>query len=295
MQSWWSLNSRLRPICIVQPTSAEQVSSTVKTLASSGGRFAIRSGGHAPLKGGNNLDDGVTIDLTYVHNETLYNPETKVVSIGPGQRWGQVLEQLGKHNVAVPSGRDGNVGVGGFITGGGITFYSGKYGLACDNLVNAQVVLADGRIVDANHSSHSDLFRALKGGKATAGIVTRFDLPTMPKVDVWGGIRFVGIEHADSCADHLVNFTKTYRQHAANACLIATMYGLEYMPGLSIMQMIVDTDGTENPPAFEDTLALPAKVEDVKRRSMASLITDYALPPGSRYVTPSFVLLAPLP
>ena len=70
---------------------------------------------------------------------------------------------------------------------GGISFYLGQRGFACDNIINMQVVLADGSIVNANALQHPDLFRALKGGSNNFGIVTRFDLRTYPQGQLWGG------------------------------------------------------------------------------------------------------------
>lgn len=70
---------------------------------------------------------------------------------------------------------------------GGNSFHSARVGFACDNVVNYQVVLASGAIVDANSNTNSDLFKALKGGSINFGIVTRFDMKTLPQEDFWGG------------------------------------------------------------------------------------------------------------
>lgn len=282
--TWWAVNSRLRASCIVQPTSSEQVSVIMKALGAAGtGKFAVRSGGHAPWAGGSNVEDGVTIDLTHVHSEAKYDPVTKIASLGPGQRWGDVVEQLAKQGVAVAGGRDADVGVGGLITGGGISYQSGRYGLVCDNLVNVEVVLADGTIVNANETSYSDLFKAIKGGKSNVGIATRFDLTTFEYREPWGGLRLVEYQYADDCADHLVSFTTRYHEHPEAAFLVGFVYGTAGVSALKAMQLYVDTDGKDSLPVFQKPLALPAMVHDIRPRPMKAMISDYMMPSGSLY------------
>lgn len=89
------------------------------------------------------VEKGVTIDLGLMAKST-YDTETKVVSIQPGSRWGGVYETLDPFNVTVPGGRVAVVGVAGFLTGGGNSYYTGRKGFGCDNVVNFEVVLADG-------------------------------------------------------------------------------------------------------------------------------------------------------
>lgn len=97
----------------------------------------------------------------------------------------------------VPGGRVGNVGVPGLLLAGGITFYGNQVGWACDRIVNYEVVLSSGDIVNANSSSFPDLFWALKGGGKNFGIVTRFDIETIPSPKVWGGPYMISPEHMD--------------------------------------------------------------------------------------------------
>ncbi|GAB1214093.1 hypothetical protein ATERTT37_003252 [Aspergillus terreus] len=175
VHSYWAVNVQLEPACIVQPHSADDVAAVVQILTSAGGdspcKFAVRSGGHMTWAGSNNIETGVTIDLQMM-NSTIYNEEAKVASILPGARWESVYKTLEEYNVVVPGGRTGPVGVGGFLLGGGNSFHAARVGLACDNIINYEVVLASGRIVNANIESNTDLFKALKGGGNNFGIVT---------------------------------------------------------------------------------------------------------------------------
>ena len=109
-------------------------------------------------------------------NATSYDSDTKLASLQPGSMWRDVYNTLTPHGVTTPGGRADLVGVGGFITGGGYSFYHGARGFACDNVKNFEVVLADGRIVNANVDENGELWRALKGSSGNIGFVTRFDM-----------------------------------------------------------------------------------------------------------------------
>ncbi|KAH7224441.1 hypothetical protein B0J15DRAFT_518487 [Fusarium solani] len=173
-QSYFSVSSQLQPYCIVQPETAKDVSVIVKTLAyDTKCNFAIRSGGHT-VWAANNINDGVTIDLGLM-NKTTYVKKTKVAQIQAGSIWREVYEALEPFGVTAAGGRTSTVGVAGFLTGGGNTVYTARRGFDCDLVDNFEVVLADGRIANANKDSNSDLWKALKGGSANFGIVTRFD------------------------------------------------------------------------------------------------------------------------
>lgn len=127
--------------------------------------MAILSG-HTQSAGSNDIHKGVAIDLGRMTNVT-YDAHFKLASIQPGLRWGDVYQELLKYDVRVTGGRDGNVSIRGFLTGGGNSYYAGIRGFACDNVDNFEVVLANGDIVNANATSHSDLWTALKGGSGT--------------------------------------------------------------------------------------------------------------------------------
>ena len=140
--SYFSINAQLRPECIAQPLTANDVSSAVTALVSDDLKktcnFAVRSGGHTTWAGANNIKDGVTIDLSAL-NSVTYNEDDSTASIGPGARWRGVYESLSKLGVTVPGGRAGTVGVGGLTLGGGNSFFAAQYGFVCDNVANFEV------------------------------------------------------------------------------------------------------------------------------------------------------------
>ncbi|KAM7211370.1 FAD/FMN-containing dehydrogenase [Rhypophila decipiens] len=189
--SYWSICARSpQPSLILQPTSAQQISRILPVLVSTSTPFAVRSGGHMVHANSNNISSGVTLDLGLL-NSTTYDPDTKLATIQSGARWKEVYTALEPHGVVVPGGREGNVGVGGLLLGGGNTFFTARKGWACDNVVSYEVILADGTILPSvTHSSHPDLFRVLKGAGCSAnfGIVTSFVMTTIPCTKVWGGM-----------------------------------------------------------------------------------------------------------
>lgn len=124
--SYWSAQERsTSPKCVVEPRSAEDVSSAVfvlsllssRTAFTDACKFAIRSGGHTPWSGSANIEGGVTIDMKFV-NQVDVSPDQMVTSVGPGNRWVDVYLKLDAIGLTIPGGRVADVGVGGLTLGG---------------------------------------------------------------------------------------------------------------------------------------------------------------------------------
>jgi FAD/FMN-containing dehydrogenase len=207
-QSYWSQQARLKPACIVLPHSASEVSAIVKILAKKQAKFAVRSGGHTPHASSNNIDGGVTIDLSLL-NWTRFDATSETVDIGPGGRWRDVYTELDKHDRIVAGGRNGTVGVGGLILGGGISFSTGRRGFTCDDVISFEVVLADGRIITASANDYSDLYFVLKGGSSNFGIVTNYRMHALRSDGIFGGLRIYPNQVTREATDALVRFTRS--------------------------------------------------------------------------------------
>ena len=123
IESYWSGQSMLSPSCIVEAYTAADVSTAIKILVPNNGnanlscKFAVRSGGHTPNVNANNINDGVTIDLSNM-NKTTLNADNSVASIQPGSRWRDVYNTLIPTGFQVTGGRAATVGVAGLVTGG---------------------------------------------------------------------------------------------------------------------------------------------------------------------------------
>lgn len=161
------------------------MSAIIKSLTALQAQFSVKAGGHTAFAGGSNVDQGVTIDLLYMNDITVAN-DSQTVSVGSGSRWIQVTEVLDQLGLGVVGGRVADVGVAGLLLGGGISYFSGFRGWACDNVQNYEVVLSSGEVVNASPNENKDLFWALRGGGGSNfGIVTRFDLDVFPQGNLW--------------------------------------------------------------------------------------------------------------
>lgn len=137
---YWSLQqSSQRPACRVTPSCTEEVSLALKVLEANGCQFAVKSGGHASFAGASNIgSNGVAFDLRNL-DELVVSSDRTQTSVGAGLVWSSVYMELDAKNLSVIGGRSGAIGVGGLTLGGGISFFSGRYGWACDNVNNYEV------------------------------------------------------------------------------------------------------------------------------------------------------------
>ncbi len=161
-----------RPQAIVYCEDVAAVTAAVRYAREQELRVAVRCGGH---NGGGlgSVDDGLVIDLSPMHEVTV-DPAAKMVRVQGGATLGKVDAATHEFGLAVPAGIISTTGVGGLTLGGGVGHLTRKGGLTIDNLVAAEVVLADGSVVTADAERNTDLFWALRGGGGNFGIVTSF-------------------------------------------------------------------------------------------------------------------------
>ncbi|KAK8108867.1 FAD-binding domain-containing protein [Apiospora sp. TS-2023a] len=277
--TYWSLGARLKPWAIVQPRNTDEVSRAVKAIvAVPGAQFAIRSGGHMWVPGASNIADGVTIDLGRF-KKTTYNPATKLASVEPGARWNDVYPVVEKEGVMVTGGRVGDVGVGGYLTGGGLSFHNCRTGLACDSVVRYEVVLADGRVVEADKDNNADLFRALKGGGNNFGVVTRFDLETFPAKTCWGGFAM----YSDEAGPALIDAYGDYMRHASEEPDGAYMLFWTYDSSrneVSWMAVVMQVDGDADSKLYQKTLEVPSNFSQMGPTSIYKIASSIKVPNG---------------
>ncbi|PGH30848.1 hypothetical protein GX50_06391 [[Emmonsia] crescens] len=286
--SWWSLNTRQRPWCLVQPHDAAEVSTAMTALLGVGAgngagdwHIAVRAGGHGPRQT-NNIDNGVTIDLGML-NQATYDSQTNLASIGAGGQWKDVYAKLHKQGVLVPGGRDGDVGVGGFLLGGGSTYFMGREAFACDSVRNFEVVLTNGTIVNANRQENADLWLALKGGGSNFGIVTRFDMDALPDKNIAYGNRFMNVDYSSELVDMIVHFTDHYQEFDTDALVAFLMHNTSAFPVDVVAAAIhVNTKGIHNSTGFEKLNQIPSLIPDETISiSLADAAEGSQLPSGS--------------
>ncbi|KAK8018933.1 FAD-binding oxidoreductase [Apiospora marii] len=272
----WSETTWKEPACVFMPRTANEVQDAMSILAEEDASFGVRSGGHMPIAGAAMADNEVLIDMSRF-TDIEYNSEHNKVVIGTGLRWQNVYDYLDQYGVTVVGGRVLDVGVGGLILGCGLSYLSESYGLACDNVVNFGVVLADGSTVNANEYSHRDLFWALKGGSNNFGIVTSFTLRTYPIQKVWGGTRVIGWDRVDDFLDAMIAYeTAPERDELAsvNINLAAT--------NDTIILTLVYLQPVENPAAFSVFDGFEPIMDTTGIKTLTELMSEFPTPPIPR-------------
>jgi FAD/FMN-containing dehydrogenase len=174
-----------KPRLIVRCFDVADVIASVNFARENGRLLAIRSGGHNA--GGLGIaDDALVIDLAQI-KYTRVDPAARTVTVGGGCTWGDVDHATHAFGMATPSGILSTTGVGGLTLGGGIGMFTRKCGLTIDNLLSADIVLANGRFVKANSDENTDLFWAIRGGGGNFGVVTSFTFKLHAIDTVYGG------------------------------------------------------------------------------------------------------------
>ncbi|MBX7160253.1 MAG: FAD-binding oxidoreductase [Acidimicrobiia bacterium] len=155
--------------------------------------LSVRGGSHSVPGFGTN-DGGVVVDLSPMKG-TRVDPHTHTIRAEGGCTWGDFNHATYPYGLATTGGIISTTGVGGLTLGGGIGYLTRGLGLSCDNLLSADVVTADGRVVVASEKENEDLFWALRGGSGNFGVVTSFEFALHEVKDVYAGAFFYALDH----------------------------------------------------------------------------------------------------
>jgi FAD/FMN-containing dehydrogenase len=198
-----------RPALIARCTSAEDVQAALAHAREQGLPVAVRGGGHSTA-GHSSCDDGIVIDVSPMKGVEI-DAEGGTGRFGAGLTWGELDAATQEHGLAVTGGRVTHTGVAGLTLGSGSGWIDRKCGITCDNLISAEVVTADGRVVRASADENPDLLWGLKGGGGNFGVVTEFEFRLHPV----GPIVYAGmVLHPREAAKDLARF---YRDFMAQA------------------------------------------------------------------------------
>ncbi|NUA30498.1 FAD-binding oxidoreductase [Cupriavidus basilensis] len=185
-QVWNAMIDR-RPALIVKSAGAADVIDTVAFARDNGVPLSVRAGGHN-IGGLALCDGGVTLDLSGMKSVRI-DPTALRAYVEPGATLGDFDHEAQAFGLATPLGINSTTGVAGLTLGGGFGWISRKYGTTVDNLVSAQVVTADGKLVHASATEHPDLFWAIRGGGGNFGVVTMFEFALRPVgPEIYGGL-----------------------------------------------------------------------------------------------------------
>ena len=175
-----------RPAAVVRPSNAAEVARVVALAAETGVEMAVRSGGHS-LAGHSASDGGIVLDLADMHALDI-DAGGRTAWAETGLTAGACTAAVGAHGLATGFGDTGSVGIGGITLGGGVGFLVRKHGLTIDNLLAAELVTADGRVLHTDADSHPDLFWAIRGGGGNFGVATRLKFRLHELASIVGGM-----------------------------------------------------------------------------------------------------------
>ena len=302
----------VRPRLVVRCRSVSDVVSALTYAAATGDRIVPRGGGHCFA--GRSSTDGIVLDLSGL--DAISVADDGVATIGAGARLGQMYSALHAHGRTLPAGCGPTVGITGLTLGGGIGLLGRKHGLTCDRLVGAQVVLADGSVVECGHDREPDLFWGLRGaGGGQFGVVTSLRFDTVPEPTTTR----IEARWTDIALDDLVAAWQAWAPDAPDGLTVnlslvsepgapvqATLFGASTTCGETTRELVREFTNQAGVPSvvelrsglpyhsLKDTFADPDPPERAQRirseffshamsdRTLASLLTQFGEPTGRR-------------
>ena len=268
-----------RPLAIARCRTPGDVAAALAVAREHGLQVAVRGGGHN-VAGHAVCDGGLVVDLSGMAGVEV-DPEARLARAGGGALWATFDTATQAHGLAAPGGTFSTTGVGGLTLGGGIGFLIGRYGLACDNLVAAEVVTVDGRILVASEDEHADLFWALRGGGGNFGVVTRLDFRLHPVTEVVAG----RLEYAYEEARGALRVFRDAALAAPDDCSTQAFLTWDAVTGVRKLVVIVCSTGeTDEPEPLRRLRATDGLVLDgVRRMPYLELQRMLELPFGLRH------------
>ncbi len=183
-----------RPLVVIRCANVGDVMAAVDFARENELDLAVRGGSHS-VPGFGTVDGGVVIDLSAMRGGRV-DPHTQTVRVGGGATWGDLNAMTYAFGLATTGGIISTTGVAGLTLGGGIGYLDRGLGLSCDNLISADVVTADGRMVVASEKENEDLFWAIRGGGGNFGVATSLEFQLHPVKDIYGGPMFFELDRA---------------------------------------------------------------------------------------------------
>lgn len=206
-RSIWNGMVDKQPALVVQCTGAADIMSSVEFARTNSLAVSVRSGGHN-VAGNAIADNGMVIDLSRMKGIRV-DPLNRVARAEPGLLWSEFDRETQAFGLATTGGVVGSTGIGGFTLGGGVGWLHAKYGLTADNLLSADLILADGSFVTVNSTENEDLFWAIRGGGGNFGVVSSLEYRLHPLKQVLAGPVF----HP---ADRALDVLRFYRDYTAD-------------------------------------------------------------------------------
>ena len=229
-----------------------------------------------PARGHASINKGVLIVTSNLQALSLVSAPNKFnqeyLKVGAGLNWGKIYNFLDQYDRIVVGGRVTSVGTS-LLLGGGISYFSGQRGWAANNVVNFEVVLADGHTVNANRDENTDLFWALKGGSNNFGIVTRYDLVTATADLMWGGAVAWSAEHTSTFLKAQEDFMLPGGgSDDARAALMSNIE-IDSKGSLTSSAMLLFNSNDPTPRPFENFTSIPSVFRTLGVHRFAALVS----------------------
>jgi FAD/FMN-containing dehydrogenase len=228
----------LRPQAVVRCGTPADVSETISFARRTGLKMATRSGGHCFA--GFSSTSGMVIDVSPVRTVSVSGG---VATVGAGARLGDVYNSLAEHGLTIPAGCGPSVGIAGLTLGGGLGILGRKYGLTSDQLLAAQVVLADGRVVECDEHHDKELFWALRGaGGGNFGVVTSLTFNTIPAPAATAFHLIWPHTHAAALIDAWQNWAPAAPDELAASLLVVASGDVDRQPVVNLFGATLSTE-----------------------------------------------------
>jgi FAD/FMN-containing dehydrogenase len=229
-----------RPALIARCAGPEDISAAIRFAVDGGHPMAVRGGGHS-VAGHAVCDGGVVIDLSQL-TAVEVDPARRLARAQPGATWHDVDLATGRHGLATPGGVISTTGVAGFTLGGGVGWLSRRHGLACDNLVSATLVTADGATLPVSADENPEVLWGLRGGGGNFGVVTRFDYALHEIPEVIGGIATYAATDAESVIAHYQSVMDAAGDELSSILDFATAADGSGLPVVTLIACCTRTD-----------------------------------------------------
>lgn len=238
------------------------------------------------MAGASNIDHGVTIDLSNLSEVTLVDDD-QAVWLGPGARWRDVYDTLALHGLTVSGGRVADVGVGGYVLGGGMSWFANHYGWTVDRVKAFQVVTPDRMALHADENENEELFLALKGSLGAFGIVTRIKVPTIRNDAIWGGSLAFRQENMPQVFAALERLTKE-AEVDLNSQGFLDFTWVESVKAYTQGAYLVNTAANDSSTAFTAMRSIPHMYSSLRNMTVSESAREMSGSdgPAMRYVLP---------
>lgn len=296
----WNLAADLRPAAVALPRGVDEVVAVVRAAAAAGLRVAPQSTGHGanPLAE-RHLDDVVLLRLTGLTGVTV-DPAARTARVAGGTQWQDVVAAATPHGLTALHGSAPDVGVIGYLLGGGLSFYARAHGVAANAVRAAEVVLHDGTLVRASAAEHTDLFWAIRGGGGNLGVVVAVEIDLLPYADVVGGMLLWDRARATEVVHTWNEWTRTAPESATTALRVMSFPPLPELPPFLAGRDVVIIDGAVL--ADDDTAAailaplraLRPEIDTFARIPAADLLAVHMDPPAPTPCVGDHSVLGPL-